>query len=73
MPWGATAREDLDDDHATSAAWTARLAGIDGGSGRLAFRFCNGEQLAGACDVVGAGAFPGERHQVQQIVSRFVA
>jgi hypothetical protein len=35
MPWRCTAREDLDDDHATAAAWTSRLAGIDGDSGGL--------------------------------------
>jgi len=57
MPWRCTAREDLDDDHATAAAWTSRLAVIDSGSGRLAVRFCNGEQFARACDVVGARAF----------------
>ena len=54
MPWRRTAREDLDDDQATAAARTSRLAGIDGGNGGLAFRFCNGEQLTGAGDVVGA-------------------
>src|SRR5204862_7824472 len=57
MPWCCTALEDLDDDHATAAAWTTRFVEIDGGCGRLAFRFCNGEQLTGACDVVGASAF----------------
>jgi hypothetical protein len=31
MPWRCTAFEDFDDDHATAAAWTSRLAGIDGG------------------------------------------
>jgi len=46
MPWRCTALKDLDDDHAAAAAWTSRLAGIDAGSGRLALRFCNGEQLA---------------------------
>ena len=56
MPWRCTAREDLDDDHATAAAWTRRLAGIDSGTGRLTFRLCISEQLTGACDVVGAGA-----------------
>ena len=35
MPWRCTALEDLDDDHATAAAWTSRLAGIDGGIGGL--------------------------------------
>src|SRR5436190_18408384 len=57
MPWRTTAREDLDDDHATAAAWTSRLAGIDGGSGGLALRFCSGEQLTRARDVVSANAF----------------
>ena len=56
----------LDNDHATAAAWTVRLAGIDGGSGRLAFRFCAGEQLD-ACDVVGASAF-GEQAVVADAV-----
>ena len=57
MPWRATGLEDLDDDQATAAAWTSRLAGIDGGSARLVFRFCNGEQLTHACDVVGTNTF----------------
>jgi hypothetical protein len=35
MPWRCTALEDFDDDHATAAAWTSRLAGIDGGTGGL--------------------------------------
>jgi hypothetical protein len=39
MPWRCAALKDLDDDHAAAAAWTSRLAGIDGGSGGLAFRF----------------------------------
>ena len=39
MLWRGAAPEDLDDDHATAAAWTVRLAVIDGGSGGLAFRF----------------------------------
>jgi hypothetical protein len=56
MPWRCTALEDLDDDHATAAAWTARLGLIDGGSGGLAFRFCNGEQFTRSGDVVGARA-----------------
>ena len=67
MPWRCTALEDLDDDHATAAAWTTRFVEIDGGCGRLAFRFCNGEQLAGACDVVGATAF-GEQPVVADAV-----
>src|SRR5947208_10794552 len=67
MPWRCTALEDLDDDHATAAAWTTRLAGIDGGCGRLAVRFCNGEQLTRTGDVVGAGAF-GEQAVVADAV-----
>ena len=70
MPWRCTALEHLDDDHATAAAWTSRLAGIDGGSGRLALGFCNGEQLARACDVVGARAF-GEQAVVADAVEAF--
>ncbi len=57
MPWRRTARKDLDGDHATAAAWTSRLAGIDGGTGWLALRFWNGEQVTRAGDVVGARAF----------------
>jgi hypothetical protein len=37
--------------HAAAAASTSRLAGIDGGNGGLAFRFCSGEQLTRAGDV----------------------
>src|SRR5258707_6567530 len=66
MPWRCTAREDLDDDHAAAAAWTSRLAGIDGGGGRLAFRLCNSEQLTGAC----ARAF-GEQAVVADAVQAF--
>ena len=50
------ALEDLDDDHATAAAWAARLGLIAGGSGGRAVRFCNSEQLTRACDVVVARA-----------------
>src|SRR5260221_11882574 len=70
MPWRCTAREDLDDDHAAAAAWASRLAGIDGGGGRLAFRLCNSEQLTGVCDVVGARAF-GEQGVVADAVQAF--
>src|SRR5215471_4103831 len=70
MPRRTTAVEDLDDDHTTAAAWTSGLAGIDGGRGRLAFSFCNGEQLACVCDVVGAGAF-GEQAVVADAVQAF--
>src|SRR5258707_8643076 len=57
MPGGCTTLEDFDDDQATAAAGTDGLALIGGGSDGLAFRFCNGEQLTGAGDVVGARAF----------------
>jgi hypothetical protein len=69
MPRRCTAREDLDNEHATAAAWTSRLAGI-GGGGRLVFRFCNGEQLTRTCDVVGARAF-GEQAVVADAVEAF--
>jgi len=69
MPWRCAAREDLDDNHATAAAWTSGFAGVDG-SGGLAFRFCNGEQLTRACDVVGARAF-GEQAVVADAVEVF--
>jgi hypothetical protein len=68
MPWRTTAVEDLDDDHATAAAWTVRLAGI--GSGRLALRFRSGEQLTRAGDIVGARAF-GEQAVVADAVQAF--
>src|ERR1700746_612542 len=67
MPRRCTARENLDDDHATAAARTVRLALIDG---RLAFRFCNGEQLTGAGDVVGARTF-GEQAVVSDAMQAF--
>src|SRR5262249_33425389 len=70
MPWRCTALEDLDDDHTTAAAWTSRLAGIDVGSGGLAFRFCNGKQLARACDVVGASVL-GEQAVMADAVQAF--
>lgn len=56
MPWRCIALEDLDDDHATAAAWTRRLAGIEGGTGGLAFGFCNGEQFTRLGDAVGTRA-----------------
>jgi hypothetical protein len=49
LAWHCTAREHLDDDHATATAWTTWLVGIDDGG--LALRFCSGEQLTRACDV----------------------
>ena len=70
MPRHCTTREDLDDDHATAAAWTSGLAGIDIGTGRLAVRFCNGEQLTRMCDVVSARA-AGEQAIVADAVEAF--
>src|SRR4029077_14586840 len=70
MPWRCTAREDFDDDHAATAAWTNRFGGIDGGSARIAVRVCRSEQLQGACDVVGASAF-GEQTVVSDAVQAF--
>src|SRR5882724_13276354 len=67
MPRRCTVREHFDDDHATAATWTARLAGICGDTGGLALEVCNGEQLTGACDVVGARAF-GEQAVVADAV-----
>src|ERR1700757_5270921 len=70
MPWRCTALEDLDDDHATAAAWASRLAAIDDGTGGLPLRFLKGKQLTGACDVVGARAF-GEQAVVADAVEAF--
>src|ERR1700722_2158297 len=60
MPWRCAALEDLDDDHATAAAWArareGRLVAIMMiGIGSLALGLLATEQLAGAIDVVGAG------------------
>ena len=54
MAWRCAAREDLDDDHATAAAWTSRLTAIGGTFSGLVLRLCHGEQFADACNVVGA-------------------
>ena len=70
MPWCCTALEDLDDDHATAAAWTARLVVIEGGTGGSAFRFYNRQQLTRAGDVGGARAF-GEQAVVADAVRAF--
>jgi hypothetical protein len=70
MPWRCTALEHLDDDHATAAAWTSRLTGIDGGSGGLAFRFCSAEQLTRACDAVSASVL-GEQAVMADAVQAF--
>src|SRR6267378_6976480 len=67
MPWRCAALEDLDDDHATAAAWTRRLAVIEDGTGGFALGFWNGEQLLRAGDVVGARAF-GEQAVVADAV-----
>ena len=70
MAWRCAALEHLDDDHATTAARTSRLAVIGDGSGWLAQRFCNGEQLTNAGDIVGATAF-GEQAVVADAVQAF--
>jgi hypothetical protein len=46
----------LDDDHAAAAARTWWLVGVDDGPGGLTLTILDGEQLAGVCDVVSAGA-----------------
>src|SRR5271154_4590097 len=46
--------KDLDDDHAAAAAWTGWLVGVADGLGRLILTILDGEQLAHACDIVGA-------------------
>src|SRR3954469_20229893 len=70
MPWRCTALEHLDDDHATTAAWTSRLAGICGGTGGFAVGVCNGEQFTHTCDVGGAGAL-GEQAVVADAMQAF--
>src|SRR5262245_28852761 len=70
MPWRATTLEHLDDEHAAAAAWASGLAMIDGGSGGLALMSCRGEQLTGACDIVGASAF-GEQAVVADAMQAF--
>src|SRR5689334_12657721 len=70
MPLRCTAREHFDDDHATAAAWTARLVGIDSGSCGLTLGFCSSEQRAGAGDVAGASAF-GDSPSLDAVVLPF--
>ena len=70
MLWRYPAGEDLDDDHATAAAWTRRLAGVDCGSDGLGFRFCNGEQLPRVGYVVGTSA-SGEQAVVADAMEAF--
>src|SRR5271155_5669646 len=72
MPWRCAALEDLDDDHATAAAWArareGRLVAIMMiGIGSLALGLLATEQLAGAIDVVGAGGL-GEQAVVADAV-----
>ena len=73
MPGRGAALEDLDDHHASAAAWTrAREGGrlvaiIIIGIGSLALGLLATEQLAGACDVVGAGGL-GEQAVVADAV-----
>src|SRR3979490_107152 len=61
MTWRRAACENLDSDHASTAARTGmrggwRLVGIDGiRIGIVVLGYGHGEQLAGTCDVVGAG------------------
>src|SRR6266496_4182784 len=70
MPWRCAALEDLDDDHATAAAWArareGRLVAIIT-IGSIALGLLATEQLAGACDVVGAGGL-GEQAVVADAV-----
>src|SRR5271167_4663473 len=71
MPWRCAALEDLDDDHATAAAWARARAGgrlvaiITIGS--IALGLLATEQLAGAIDVVGASSL-GEQTVVADAV-----
>ena len=51
-----TASENLDNDHAVAAAWTWWFVGVDDNLGGRILTFFDGEQLARACDVVGASA-----------------
>jgi len=73
MPGRGAALEDLDDDHASAAAWTrvregGRLVAIMIiGIGSLALGFLATEQFAGACDIVGAGSL-GEQAVVADAV-----
>src|SRR5674476_571700 len=60
MPGRGAALEDLDDDHATAAAWTraredGRLVAIIIIIGGLGLGLLATEQLVGACDIVSTG------------------
>ena len=72
MPWRCAALEDLDDDHATAAAWArvreGRLVAIMIiGIGSLTLGLLTTEQLAGTFDVVGASSL-GEQAVVADAV-----
>jgi len=73
MPGRGAALEDLDDDHASTAAWTRVREGgrlvaiIIIGIGSLALGLLATEQLASACDVIGAGGL-GEQAVVADAV-----
>ena len=75
MPGRGAALENLDDDHAPAAAWARVREGgrvvaiIIIGICSLALGLLATEQLAGACDVVGAGS-PGEQAVVSDAVLR---
>src|SRR6202011_1776999 len=72
MPGRGAALENLDDDHASAAAWAKVREGgrlvaiIIIGICSLALGLAN-EQLAGACDVIGAGSL-GEQAVVSDAV-----
>ena len=74
MPGRGAALENLDDDHASAAAWARVREGgrlvaiIIIGICSLALGLLATEQLAGACDVVGAGSL-GEQAVVSDAVS----
>src|ERR1700720_2741237 len=73
MPGRGAALENLDDDHASAAAWARVREGgrlvaiIIIGICSLALGLLATEQLAGACDVVGAGSL-GEQAVVSDAV-----
>ena len=78
MPGRGAALENLDDDHASAAAWARVREGgrlvaiIIIGICSLALGLLATEQLAGACDVVGAGSL-GEQAVVSDAVSALQA
>src|SRR4051812_15261106 len=60
MPGHRATFEGLDDNHAAAAVWAGVRVVIIGGIGGLGLELRDGEQLACACDVVGAGS-PGQQ------------